>query len=254
MKFSWKQDLRDKINIAKRVTRTTPDFIDEMAKLGVTVRNALNDRNEWVYEFASNSRLSAKGETLGKDYTRSAVCKYQERLRGYQFAEKDGERSSMKALKEAANRLYDIIEGRATEEEGRRIAMDKPLDVHTLAEVLRINDKYGISMYVEYEANILRARDWALTEKIMTGIEDNEFAIKARELEWAQAIARDYGIMMGVPKPKVDIDEILPGRNKPQRRLDADNTVDEKGKLRASKRKRNRSRNQDQGRNNTRGR
>ena len=70
--WSWKGDIRDRVDVALRISQGSTDFAGKLAQLGVTVN--YNRQGELVYHHAADpDARKVKGITLGPAYTAEAV-------------------------------------------------------------------------------------------------------------------------------------------------------------------------------------
>lgn len=70
--WSWKGDIKDRVDVALRVAQGPADFAGKLAQLGVTVN--YNRQGEVVYHHAADpDARKVKGSTLGHAYTAKAV-------------------------------------------------------------------------------------------------------------------------------------------------------------------------------------
>lgn len=110
--WSWKNDIRDRVDVAVRISQGPEDFAKRLAELGVTV--SYNRDGELVYHHSSDpTARKVKDRTLGDEYTSSAVTqamaeKYGARrqraqnLPGRERWMKDEERLAAMAIAKAA--------------------------------------------------------------------------------------------------------------------------------------------------------
>lgn len=116
MKWSWKQEMRDKINIAKLLTNDTAEFVEYMDKIGVSVRNSKNNR-DWVFSDNRNERWTCHGEALGAPYRRDRIDSYLSSLRGKLFTSKKNRANAAERAAEWINeaqtgtrKVYDLAD------------------------------------------------------------------------------------------------------------------------------------------------
>ena len=70
--WSWKNDIRDRVDVAVRISQGPEDFAKRLAELGVTV--SYNRDGELVYHHSSDpASRKVKDRTLGDEYTSSSI-------------------------------------------------------------------------------------------------------------------------------------------------------------------------------------
>lgn len=110
--WSWKNDIRDRVDVALRVSNGPNDFAKKLSEMGVTL--SYNRDGELVYHHSSDpTARKVKDRTLGDEYTSSAIAqamaeKYGDRrqrahnLPGRERWMKDDERLAAMAIAKAA--------------------------------------------------------------------------------------------------------------------------------------------------------
>mgnify|MGYP002517827787 CR=1 FL=1 len=70
--WSWKDDIKGRVQIAKRVSQNPVEFADNLAQMGVTIN--YNRQGDLVYHHAGDpAARKVKGATLGSEFTASEV-------------------------------------------------------------------------------------------------------------------------------------------------------------------------------------
>lgn len=70
--WSWKDDIRDRVDIAARISKGPADFASKLGELGITVN--YNRNGDLVYHHPSDpATRKVKGSTLGKRYAASSI-------------------------------------------------------------------------------------------------------------------------------------------------------------------------------------
>ena len=77
--YSWKEDIRQRMVCAVKLSRTPSDYLKSCRALGMEVREDKN--GEWVYSLASHGTWQVKGRRLGIDYSRFGVERWLTRER-----------------------------------------------------------------------------------------------------------------------------------------------------------------------------
>lgn len=193
-RFSWKQDIRDKVQIAMRTTRDEESFSRRLEELGVRVCPSSTREGDWTYAHAANpARWAATGYRLGANYRRDAIvarlAETDAALRG------DPERAAN--MSRRGERVVEALEGALRHMDGS-LAEDPDIaiaayvsadvTVAQAAAALRINDKYGVESEQEYEILISRARD-EINSPATAPEARARLECRVRELELAGAVA-----------------------------------------------------------------
>ena len=139
-KYSFQQDLRNRIDVALRTTRTAADFAEELEALGVAREaGAGRDGGDCTYSLAGSPRRRSSGERLGAGYTPDGIA-----------GRMDDARRGLGAPKSVPPRLRENVNAYL---EQARVVATVPAHV-TLAEValvLKTNDRFGITAYGGYD-------------------------------------------------------------------------------------------------------
>lgn len=70
--WSWKDDIRDRVDVAVRISRGPADFAAKLAELGITVN--YNRNGDFVYHHPSDPEArKVKGSTLGRRYAAQSI-------------------------------------------------------------------------------------------------------------------------------------------------------------------------------------
>lgn len=145
-KYSWKQDLRERIDVARRTTSDEESFVRELGTLGVEAR----DRDgEYIYSLNCNpERYRAMGYRLGKDYMRPTVLDGMERRRNGPSPE------TRERVRRNVNRAI-VAELLAASTAAAVVGPDVTLS--EAAETLRLNDRENIRCMSDYAVAMQRA-------------------------------------------------------------------------------------------------
>lgn len=110
--WSWKEDIRDRVDVALRVSKGPADFSAKLAELGVKIN--YNRNGEIVYHHPSDpAARKVKGSTLGKRYSATSIeqamaekyASRRQRAQGLSSRERwmnDDERAAAMAIAKAA--------------------------------------------------------------------------------------------------------------------------------------------------------
>ncbi len=77
--YSWKEDIRQRMVCAVKLSRTPSDFLKSCRALGMEVREDKN--GEWVYSLADHRTWQTTGRRLGIDYSRFGIERWLTRER-----------------------------------------------------------------------------------------------------------------------------------------------------------------------------
>lgn len=221
-KFSWKDELRSRIDIAKCISGTEEDFINALDEMGVGVRQSKEREDDWVYYDNRNPRYwECRGFKLGAEYKKTSIERYRRKLRGQRFvtdtdkAQMFKERQNvLESFKESvqvpdrpmetAGEIIDrVAEQFADKIIGRTfIKMYEHVDVNDLAEALKTNRDYDVQCFEDYDMLMEGFARWARLEGASLEDPDNSNAIAYRRLWDAQQIAAKGDLFAGAtPKP-----------------------------------------------------
>ena len=189
-RYTWKNDLRMRIQTAMRTTVNEREFIKELNQLGVEVSpssyiNKAGERvKDYIYRLMQNpKRWHASGYRLGQAYTAEAVEKDQElhRLSHTRRNEKYQEaiNSYIERESEAFKREVeeDLMNDESINEpkiEWKRVAVAPEYVPFTqITHALHVNEKYGIKSLKDYKAvgdslsrKALQAKRLGLTSEV----------------------------------------------------------------------------------------
>lgn len=192
MKWSWKQEFRDKINIAKLLTHDSEEFVSYMDKIGVKVTLAA-DRQDWILTDKRNERWAIRGGLLGKPYSEDRIVGYLGSLRGKVFASRANREN-------ARDRFAEWVD------EAQKAGIGPTFEVADALECTQILKKYGIEVYADFEATYRKIR----ADKALAGYShartDTEYDIELKKLQSAEQMARRMRLLHGaVPKPSPEM-------------------------------------------------
>lgn len=69
--YSWKEDIRQRMTCAVKLSRSSSEFIESCEALGMGVRE--DRRGEWVFSLANHPTWQVTGKRLGFDYSRFGI-------------------------------------------------------------------------------------------------------------------------------------------------------------------------------------
>ena len=205
-RFSWKQDIRDKVQIALRTTRDVESFSQRLDELGVVLSPSATREGEWTYSHKANPvRWSATGYRLGANYRRSTVTSRlaatDASLRG------DAERSAN--LEQRGRRVVAALSDALPHMDGSTAeVLDVAVAAYVSADVtvaqaaatLRINDRYEVESDEDYARLIARARSEIEGGRASPQARER-LERKVRELELARSVALRGDFFSGSVRP-----------------------------------------------------
>lgn len=217
-KFSWKDELRSRIDIAKCISGTEDDFINALDEMGVGVRQSKERQDDWVYYDNRNPNYwECRGYKLGPEYKKTSIERYRNKLRGQRFvtdfdkAEMLRERRDVlegfksavyvpDKPKETAGEIIDRVADQFADQiTGRTlIKMREHVDVNDLAEALKTNREYDVQCFEDYELLLDSFARWARLEGASLDDPENSNAIAYRRLIQARDIASKGDLFAGV--------------------------------------------------------
>lgn len=217
-KFSWKDELRSRIDIAKCISGTEDDFINALDEMGVGVRQSKERQDDWVYYDNRNPNYwECRGYKLGPEYKKTSIERYRNKLRGQRFvtdfdkAEMLRERRDVlegfksavyvpDKPKETAGEIIDRVADQFADQiTGRTlIKMREHVDVNDLAEALKTNREYDVQCFEDYELLLDGFARWARLEGASLDDPENSNAIAYRRLIQARDIASKGDLFAGV--------------------------------------------------------
>ena len=167
--YSWKEDIRQRMVCAVKLSRTSSEFLKSCKALGMEVRE--DGRGEWVYSLSGHDTWQVKGKRLGFDYSRFGIERWIARDRAIK---------SRKIGLEAASRIrtaiaLTIAAGEATPSvlgiiDGRKYAIgdiSEMLDLCEDLDIRSLDDFREASAHpmVESERETLRV-SWRLASSL----------------------------------------------------------------------------------------
>lgn len=186
--FSWKQDLCEQIQIARRLSTDEASFLEELKALEIGVREKDGD---WVFSHPSNPQhWQATGYRLGKNYTRQAINN---------DILTDREKGCPRSPEVRDNVTADLMQSYQIEFNLVAIA-DRSLDVHQVAETLRVIDAYGVRCQADFEriATVLELQ----VKEADTPEQREALSSKLTELRVAQERSKRGDFFLGVADTK----------------------------------------------------
>lgn len=159
-RFSWKADLRDRIQVAFRVSRDEEEFVRRMRDLGVIVTESSKGDGDWLYAHESNpNRWKVTGYRLGGNYTRKSVAM---RLHATlaSLGDSPGHQENFDARADNVMDALRSVPPLSVDEQGHpdkvsvAAYVSAEVSVAKVARCLRVADKHGIACEQDFEEAI----------------------------------------------------------------------------------------------------
>ena len=135
--YSWKEDIRARVKIARETSTTETEFIENVRKLGVKINAAKN--GDYLFTHPDKKSWKVRGKTLGQDYSRDNVLHYLN-YRNINYINKP-------QLWQLDRQIESLSQGHV-----RTIAYRDPktnITLKEIAETLELNNKYNITTLKE---------------------------------------------------------------------------------------------------------
>lgn len=174
--YSWISDIRCRVGIAKKLSRSDAEFRQVLGLLGIEVSPASTrgGRDDWVYSMRETPKCKVSGGKLGYAYTKQAVG------RSISGTSLEG-MSNREVLKAARN----------------AIALESLGDLQNLASALETCSKYGIANRADA---ITKAR--AMEAKAERAFSDPRAIAAATEIREAAQVLAAYGLLSDKGEPR----------------------------------------------------
>lgn len=184
-KFCYKQDLRDLVDICRRISRTEEQFVGRMTSMGAGV-SAKDD--DWLFAHPKNPSYAASGYRLGKAYSRDSI------LYSMRSDALDGARRPSKAAENVTRHIASYVA------EMRAVATVAAwTELSDAAFALRVNDRHGVSSMAGYDrAGRRLLKRISLAERMGDALEAEHARSELDDLARARAIAKGCGLFDGV--------------------------------------------------------
>ena len=91
--YSWKEDIRQRMTCAVKLSRSSSEFIESCEALGMGVRE--DRRGEWVFSLANHPTWQVAGKRLGFDYSRFGIERWLAHERASRRPKISGEAASL---------------------------------------------------------------------------------------------------------------------------------------------------------------
>lgn len=145
--WSWKEDLRARIRIAKALSCTEREFIEALEELGVKLSRSRT--GDYLYTYKGHESWCATGKTLGKQYMREVVLErmQEEELRRSKEKEQKGASSERRDIALAALEYFAIDSIRTI----GWLGADGLTTLRDVAEMLETNRTFNVVRMSDYK-------------------------------------------------------------------------------------------------------
>lgn len=148
--WSWKEDLRARIRIAKALSCTEREFMGTLEELGVKLRRSRT--GDYLYAHKDHESWCAAGETLGKQYMRAVVLERMQEEELRRSKEKEQKSTSFERRDMALAVLeYFAIDSIRTI---GWLGADGLTTLRDVAEMLETNRTFNIVRMADYKATL----------------------------------------------------------------------------------------------------
>lgn len=184
-RFVWKDDLANKIDIARRTTSSVPEFEEELdvLRVGHDVRDG-----DYLFTHPSNpQRWKSCGYRLGADYTKDAIA-----------ASIDHARRSHAPRNEVVKQnVNDYVMRNFIENMELAAVVDYATTVEEVANALRVSDQFGLRSPADFQARAASLRRAAATAGAQSD-SGKGYTRQADEIEAALAVVQKASFFNGV--------------------------------------------------------
>lgn len=146
--WSWKEDLRARIRIARELSCTEREFMDALRELGVKLGRT--KKGDYLYTHITHNTWCAGGMTLGKQYTRNVVIERLNEADSQRIKEKDQKRVSeeRRAITLVSLEYFAIDKMRTI----GWLACDGTTTLKDVADMLQTNREFNIVHTSDYKS------------------------------------------------------------------------------------------------------
>lgn len=182
--YSWVNDIRDRVAMAKNLARNEGEFrqILDMLDVDISDNSPKARREDWIYSLRDQSTKRVGGERLGYTFGKEAL---QSRF----------SRSSIACPSIDASKKFMALAMHATQ-------LNNLEELHDLALSLEINARFGIAGISDYDRRIDGLE--AQRKQTRTPQEKSKITAQISQLEHARAFVSEKALLPKVrpPKPK----------------------------------------------------
>ena len=157
-KVSWKAELQDRVDVARRVARTERQFKAALSALGVELTVSKN--GDWLYHHPDGGAKQVRGARLGRAYTRQSL------RRGFELGYSTWVRraGSHTAPPDLTNAQIEAVCA-AVERVGSR-SVDGGVTAHDVCELLDYNAAHSVTSRADYGRGAEARRMAGLADRI----------------------------------------------------------------------------------------
>ena len=153
-RFSWKQDLANNLQVARRTSRSESEFLEACGRLGIAVERKGDD---WMFSHPANpERWKVRGYRLGKAYSRAGIAKAIEDDAARMAPRNPQVRENVAAhIGDEEIEAFDILQG-FIDSMKLAVVVERGVTVAQAAKTLKVNDDYNIRCAEDYGREIAR--------------------------------------------------------------------------------------------------
>lgn len=173
--YSWVNDIRDRVSMAKNLARNESEFrqILDMLEVDVDDNSPKANRADWIYSLRDQGARRVGGERLGYTFGKEALQS--------RFARSSAARPTI-----AASKNFMAIAVQATE-------INDLVELHNLAFTLELNGRYGIAGIDDYARRISSLE--SKREHVETPRQKDRITAQITQLEQAREFVREKALL-----------------------------------------------------------
>lgn len=173
--YSWVNDIRDRVSMAKNLARNESEFrqILDMLEVDVDDNSPKANRADWIYALRDQGARRVGGERLGYTFGKEALQS--------RFARSSAARPTI-----AASKNFMAIAVQATE-------INDLVELHNLAFTLELNGRYGIAGIDDYARRISSLE--SKREHAETPRQKDRITAQITQLEQAREFVREKALL-----------------------------------------------------------
>ncbi|BDE94863.1 relaxase/mobilization nuclease domain-containing protein [Raoultibacter timonensis] len=194
-RFSWKQDLANNLQVARRTSRNEAEFLDACDRLGIAVEQKGDD---WMFSHPANpERWKVRGYRLGKAYSRTGIAKSIEDDAARMAPRNPQVRENVAArIGDEEIEAFDVLQG-FIDSMKLAVVVERGVTVAQAAKTLKVNDDYKIRCAEDYGREIARLD--SIIKKLDGGEGSRGYMAQRKLLAEARDIAAHGSFFANVP-------------------------------------------------------
>lgn len=194
-RFSWKQDLANNLQVARRTSCSEEEFLDACGRLGIAVEQKGDD---WMFSHPANpERWKVRGYRLGKAYSKVGILKSIEDDAARMAPRNRQVRENVAAhIGDEEIEAFDVLQG-FIDSMKLAVVVERGVTVAQAAKTLKVNDDYRIRCAEDYGREIARLD--SIIKKLGGGKGSRGYKAQRRLLAEARDIAVRGSFFANVP-------------------------------------------------------